>query len=88
MSELPGVDTSAGSGSPGPGEPRPPVTPRWVKITGIILGVILLAALAKVVLSGGVGGHGPGLHGGLGSTAAGAPPSSSAAPAAQALPAS
>ncbi|HET6405521.1 MAG TPA: hypothetical protein VFH78_12815 [Candidatus Thermoplasmatota archaeon] len=40
-----------------------PGMPRWVKITGIALLVILLIAFALVAL--GIGGpHGPGRHGG------------------------
>jgi hypothetical protein len=39
----------------------PPVTPRWVKVAGII--VIVLVLLAVVVLVTGIGGeHGPSRH--------------------------
>lgn len=58
------------------GHSQPPATPRWVKITGVVIAVFVLAVLAKVLFGGGVGGHGPGMHGGLGSLA---PPASSSA---------
>lgn len=59
------------------GHSQPPATPRWVKITGVVIAVFVLAVLAKVLFGGGVGGHGPGRHGGLGSLTR--PASSSAA---------
>lgn len=43
---------------------RPPATPTWVKALGIALAVIVLLVLAKVLLGGGLAGHGPGMHGG------------------------
>lgn len=58
------------------GHSQPPATPRWVKITGVVIAVFVLAVLAKVLFGGGVGGHGPGRHGGLGSLT---PPASSSA---------
>ena len=45
---------------------RPPATPRWVKMSGVVLALIVLAVLVKVLVGGGVGGHGPGRHSGLG----------------------
>lgn len=63
---------------PAPSEQgRPPATPRWVKISGAVLVLIVLAALVKVLVGGGVGGHGPGLHSGLGALSTA--PSASAA---------
>jgi hypothetical protein len=44
---------------------RPPATPRWVKIAAGVVGVLVLAVVATVLLGGGVGDHGPGMHGGL-----------------------
>ena len=49
------------------GGPKPPATPRWVKITGAVLALFVVAILAKVLFGGGVS-HGPGMHGGLGTT--------------------
>lgn len=46
--------------------PKPPATPRWVKISGVVLALVVVAVLAKVLFGGGAGGHGPGMHGGLG----------------------
>jgi hypothetical protein len=41
--------------------PAYPGVPRWVKISGIVVGVIIL--LAVVLMASGVGGpHGPGRH--------------------------
>jgi uncharacterized cupredoxin-like copper-binding protein len=37
----------------------PPSAPRWVKVSGVIVGVVIILAIALVVL----GGHGPGQHG-------------------------
>jgi hypothetical protein len=48
-------------------ESKPPATPRWVKITGAVVALIVLAVLAKVLFGGGVSGHGPGMHSSLGS---------------------
>ncbi|TFE28678.1 hypothetical protein E2980_07455 [Cohnella luojiensis] len=44
-----------------PTEDRPPSTPRWVKVVGII--VIVLVILFVIIKLTGVGGdHGPGRH--------------------------
>jgi hypothetical protein len=44
----------------GPGSP--PRMPRWMKVTGIVIGA-LLVLFAIVLISGGPGGqHGPGRH--------------------------
>lgn len=40
---------------------EPPPTPRWVKVSGIVLGVLGLLFLI-VLLTGGPQGHGPGRH--------------------------
>jgi hypothetical protein len=48
---------------------RPPSTPRWVKVFGIIgIVVILLVVILLVTGRGGPGGHGPGQHTGGGDT--------------------
>ena len=54
------------SGAPRGGQAQPPATPRWVKISGVVLVLAVLAVLAKAVVGGGLGGHGPGMHAGLG----------------------
>jgi hypothetical protein len=50
--------------SPGAGPERGPApgTPRWVKISGIILGVLVLLFVLMLFLGGGPGGHGPWQH--------------------------
>ena len=40
----------------------PPRTPRWVKVSGIILAVLVLVFVAVALFGGGPGGHGPGRH--------------------------
>lgn len=68
MSESNSGDS--GVSSPGEAEqPQPPATPRWVKIAGVVLALIVVAVLVKVLFGGGVGGHGPGMHGSLGTPA-------------------
>ena len=49
---------------------RPPYpgTPRWVKVTGIIVGVLVLVFVILLFIRG-PGGHGPGMHGGGGGEA-------------------
>ncbi|GGL58633.1 hypothetical protein [Planomonospora parontospora] len=47
---------TAGTGS----EPGRGATPRWVKVLGIIVGVLLLLAVIAMIVSG--GDHGPGRH--------------------------
>jgi hypothetical protein len=39
--------------------------PRWVKVTGLVLAVLVLLGVA-MMLTGGFGGHGPSRHGGMG----------------------
>ena len=42
--------------------PKPPAMPRWVKVSGIIVGVLLLL-VAILAITGVLGGeHGPGRH--------------------------
>lgn len=55
------TDTSPASDAPQDAE-RPPAMPRWVKLTLVAVGVVLVVVLVKLVLDGGVG-HGPGMHG-------------------------
>jgi hypothetical protein len=56
-----------------PTEDRPPSTPRWVKVFGII--VLVLVLLFVISLLAGVR-HGPGLHTPSGGSGGHAPPSS------------
>lgn len=51
--------------------PQPPGMPRWVKITLLAVGLLVLILIATAVFAGG-GSHRPGMHGGL----AGVPSSS------------
>jgi dihydroxyacetone kinase len=44
---------------------QPPGMPQWVKITGVVIGLLVVILVAVAVLGGGGGGHGPGMHGGL-----------------------
>jgi hypothetical protein len=39
-------------------------TPRWVKVFGIILGVLVLLFVIMTLFGDHLGGHGPGRHGG------------------------
>ncbi|MEO3809193.1 hypothetical protein ABGB17_09360 [Sphaerisporangium sp. B11E5] len=41
--------------------------PRWVKVTGVVVAVAVVLAVA-MMLTGGLGGHGPSRHGGMGAT--------------------
>lgn len=65
------TDPSRSSDAPaGPGRgssPRgtPPSTPRWVKVSGIIVGVVILLVLI-LKFTGAGGDHGPGRHRGAG----------------------
>ncbi|MFC0274843.1 hypothetical protein ACFFIX_26395 [Metabacillus herbersteinensis] len=58
MSKLPNSNNDTGAK---PTEDRPPSTPRWVKVSGII--VISLVLLFVIMKLTGIGGnHGPGRH--------------------------
>ncbi|MEX2290565.1 MAG: hypothetical protein WD794_09600 [Mycobacteriales bacterium] len=77
MTEPQSIDSNgADAAATSAGQAQPPATPRWVKITGVVLALFVLAVLAKVLIGGGVGGHGPGMHGAFGGLA---PPASSGA---------
>ncbi len=62
--------TTLWSTTPASGRSRegPPSTPRWVKVSGIIVGVLVLVfvILQLTGVGPGAGGHGPGMHGGGG----------------------
>ena len=53
---------------------RPPSTPRWVKVFGIIAIVVVLIFVV-IQLTGVGGGHGPGRHAASGDVGGQAPPS-------------
>jgi hypothetical protein len=62
MSKLPNSNSDTGVRAT---EDRPPSTPRWVKVVGIIIiALILLFVILK--LTGHGGNHGPGRHTGVG----------------------
>ena len=42
------------------GSPFYPGTPRWVKVTGIVVGILVLLAVILMLVTG--GRHGPGRH--------------------------
>lgn len=58
-------DTSTQNGST-EDPPQPPGTPRWVRITLIVVAVFVLALVVKLVVDGGGSGHGPSRHGATG----------------------
>ena len=53
---------------------RPPGTPRWVKVFGIIALILVLLIVAMMFIGGG-GEHGPGRHASFGDTGGQTPPS-------------
>jgi hypothetical protein len=57
---------------------RPPSTPRWVKVSGIIVGVLVLVfvILQLTGVGPGAGGHGPGMPGMHGGDGGDTPPAS------------
>ncbi|MDX6345805.1 MAG: hypothetical protein QOF84_595 [Streptomyces sp.] len=56
MTDLPSSpDTSSAAGGPGRGSA--PSTPRWVKVSGIIAGVLVLAFVVMHLAGGGMDGH-------------------------------
>jgi hypothetical protein len=61
MSKLPNSNSDKGDDtSVRPAEDRPPSTPRWVKVSGII--AIVLVLLVVIMMFFGGGKHGPGRH--------------------------
>lgn len=45
----------------------PPATPRWVKVSGLVVLLLVLVVVVMVALRG--GDHGPGMHGAQGALA-------------------
>lgn len=45
-----------------PSADRPPSTPRWVKVFGVIVIVVILLFVVVMIVAGGSGEHGPGRH--------------------------
>jgi hypothetical protein len=56
MTDLPPSSDASAAGV-GPGRGAAPSTPRWVKVSGIIAGVLVLAFLVMHVAGGGMAGH-------------------------------
>ncbi len=61
MAELPTYPDANGDTGVEPDCGSPPGAPRWVKAFGIIALVLVLLVIALLV-TGGLGGHGPGRH--------------------------
>jgi hypothetical protein len=47
--------------SSGDVEDQPPDVPRWLKVSGLVLGLVVLLVVVAMLLLG--GDHGPGRHG-------------------------
>ncbi|QTJ70090.1 hypothetical protein HYG77_34635 (plasmid) [Rhodococcus sp. ZPP] len=62
---APGADSSRPDGDGGAGPRREP-TSRWVKVVGIVVGILLVLAILMMVFGG--GNHGPGRHLSAGTT--------------------
>ncbi len=63
MSKLPDVSSDAkGDTGVRPTEVRPPSIPRWVKVTGIIAIVLVLAFVVLRFTGHGPSSHGPSRH--------------------------
>jgi hypothetical protein len=43
-------------------QPPDPGAPRWVKVAGIIVGVLILLVVVITLIGGGLGEHGPDRH--------------------------
>ncbi|WP_164835844.1 hypothetical protein [Actinacidiphila soli] len=57
MTDLPPAPDSRGTTGVGPGRGPAPITPRWVKVSGIIAGVLVVAFVVMHIAGGGMGGH-------------------------------
>ncbi len=63
MADLPPYPDSNDDTGVQPTADRPPSTPRWVKVTGIIAGVLVLVFVTlRLTGTMGVGEHGPDQH--------------------------
>lgn len=56
----PSPDADDGTAEPDPGSPEHPGMPRWVKVSGVVVGVLILLAVVAMFIGGGQ--HGPGRH--------------------------
>jgi hypothetical protein len=74
MADLPPDPDTGDDTGVRPTADRPPRTPRWVKVFGIIVGVVVLLVVAVMFIGGGE--HGPGRHTPSGDAGGQVPPSS------------
>jgi hypothetical protein len=74
MADLPPDPDTGDDTDVRPTADRPPSTPRWVKVFGIIVGVVVLLVVAVMFIGGGE--HGPGRHTPSGDAGGQVPPSS------------
>jgi hypothetical protein len=74
MADLPPDPDTGDDTGVRPTADRPPSTPRWVKVFGIIVGVVVLLVVAVMFIGGGE--HGPGRHTPSGDAGGQVPPSS------------
>jgi hypothetical protein len=74
MADLPSDPDTGDDTGVRPTADRPPSTPRWVKVFGIIVGVVVLLVVAMMFIGGGE--HGPGRHTPSGDAGGQVPPSS------------
>jgi hypothetical protein len=74
MTDLPPAPGSNDDTGVRPTADRPPSTPRWVKVFGIIALVVVLLVVAMMFIGGGE--HGPGRHTPSGDAGGQEPPSS------------
>ncbi len=59
MAELPAYPESTGDTGVRPDRGLPPPTPRWVKVFGIVVVVLVLVFVILHLTGGGFGGHTP-----------------------------
>jgi hypothetical protein len=60
MADAPGHPPTGHDGNPSSAPEQPPGIPRWVKVFGITVAVLLTVMILIMLLSGGQ--HGPGRH--------------------------
>ena len=74
MADLPSDPDTGDDTGVRPTADRPPSTPRWVKVFGIIVILVVLLVVAMMFIGGGE--HGPGRHTPSGDAGGQVPPSS------------